>query len=130
MLPDRDAGASALPEHWLAVLDAVADACTVERANSAPTGRVHARARDLNGKKVRTLLRLLRRRGYVCTTGDSVAGAQLRSSLTSAGPAASPNNHPHQAGNLTTAGTVSQLLTALEDALTPLLRQTSALMGK
>src|SRR5258708_1583318 len=81
---DRDAGGS-MSEQWLAVLDAVAEACAAERANSASTKRVSLRIQGVNRGKARTLLRVLRRRGYVHTMPESVDGAPLRWALTPAG---------------------------------------------
>jgi hypothetical protein len=86
MATDRDAG-TVVPEQWLAVLDAVAEACAADRASSASTGGISLRVRGANGRTARTLLRVLRRRGYVCTTGASVDGAPLHWALTAAGRA-------------------------------------------
>ncbi len=85
MLTDRDPG-DALPMHWLAVLDAVADVCAAERTGSAPTRLV---ARQLHGADgshtARTLLRMLRRHGYVASIENEEERAPLRWTLTAAG---------------------------------------------
>ena len=82
---DRDPG-DELPVHWLAALDAVAEACAAQRTASAPTRLV---ARRLHGADVshmaRTLLRMLRRHGYVSSIRDEEEGAPLRWTLTVAG---------------------------------------------
>jgi DNA-binding transcriptional ArsR family regulator len=83
---DRDAG-TVVPEQWIAVLNAVSEACAAEHASSASTGVISLRIRGVSGRTARTLLRVLRRRGYVCTTGDSVDGAPLHWALTPAGRA-------------------------------------------
>jgi hypothetical protein len=75
-----------VPASWLAVLDAVAEACAVERSDFAPTDMVSRRIRSADGsRKARTLLRLLRRRGYVCARPNSRDGAPVRWALTTAG---------------------------------------------
>jgi hypothetical protein len=75
-----------VPASWLAVLDAVAEACAAERIDYAPTDVVSRRIRSADGsRKARTLLRLLRRRGYVCARPNSKDGAPVRWALTSAG---------------------------------------------
>jgi hypothetical protein len=85
MFAGRGPGAG-LPVHWLAALDAVADACTAERAASAPTGLVGRRLRDADGSHTtRTLLRMLRRHGYLASIQDEKEGAPLRWTLTAAG---------------------------------------------
>lgn len=82
---DRDPG-GALPVHWLATLDAVADACARERAAGAPTGLVARRLHDAEGSHTaRALLRMLRRHGYVSSIRNDQAGAPLRWTLTAAG---------------------------------------------
>jgi len=85
MLTDRDPGGG-LPVHWLAALDAVADACAAERAASAPTGLVGRRLHGADGSHTaRTLLRMLRRHGYLASIQDEEEGAPLRWTLTAAG---------------------------------------------
>lgn len=85
MLADRDPG-DGLPVHWLAALDAVAEACAAERAASAPTGLVARRIQGADGcHPARTLLRVLRRHGYVASIQDGEEGAPLRWTLTVAG---------------------------------------------
>jgi hypothetical protein len=75
-----------VPDSWLVVLDAVAEACALERIDYAPTDLVSSQIRSANGaRKARTLLRLLRRRGYVCARPNSREGAPVRWALTSAG---------------------------------------------
>ena len=91
MAADRDAGV--VPDKWLAVLDALARACSAERSASAPTGRISLQAGRNNGHTTRTVLRVLRRRGYVYTTGESVDGAPLKWGLTSAGQAVRRGRH-------------------------------------
>jgi hypothetical protein len=81
---DRDPG-TAVPEEWLAVLDAVAEACAAEHARSASTGRVSVRISGVNRHTARMLLRLLRRRGYLDTAGVPGDGAPLHWTLTPAG---------------------------------------------
>lgn len=77
---------SRVPDSWLVVLDAVAEACAAERVDYAPTDLVSRRIRSADGsRKARTLLRLLRRRGYVCARPNSEDGAPVRWALTSAG---------------------------------------------
>jgi hypothetical protein len=95
MVTDRDAG-SLISEQWLAVLDAVAEACAAERANSASTGRVSLRIQGVKRGKARTLLRVLRRRGYLDTMADSVDGAPLRWALTPAGRSVQKRRRPMQ----------------------------------
>lgn len=84
MVTDPDTRSS-VSEQWLNVLDAVADACAAEHANSAATSRVSLRIQGVNRRNARMLLRVLRRRGYLDTTGESVDGAPLRWALTAAG---------------------------------------------
>jgi hypothetical protein len=84
MVTDRDAR-TAVPEQWLAVLDAVADACAAEHASSASTRRISVRIRGVNARTARMLLRLLRRRGYLDVVGEYGDGAPLRWALTPAG---------------------------------------------
>jgi hypothetical protein len=85
MLADRDHD-DGLPVHWLAALDAVADACAAERVTSAPTGLVARQIHGANGTHpARTLLRVLRRHGYLATIKDREEGAPLRWTLTAAG---------------------------------------------
>lgn len=75
-----------LPVHWLAVLDAVADACAAERTASAPTGLVGRRLHGADGSHTaRTLLRMLRRHGYLASIQDEEEGAPVRWTLTAAG---------------------------------------------
>lgn len=93
MVTDRDVG-SPMSEQWLAVLDAVAEACAAERANSASTRRVSLRIQGVNRSKARALLRVLRRRGYVDTMGESVDGAPLRWALTPAGRSVRTRRRP------------------------------------
>lgn len=95
MVTDRDAGSS-MSEQWLAVLDAVAEVCAAERANSASTRRVSLRIQGVNRGQARTLLRVLRRRGYVDTIGKSVDGAPLRWALTAAGRSVRTRRRPMQ----------------------------------
>ncbi len=71
----------------LAVLDALEAACTADHCSSVPTARVSLQIGGGHGGTARALLRVLRRRGYVCTTGESVDGAPLRWALTPAGRA-------------------------------------------
>jgi hypothetical protein len=66
MLTDRDHRAE-LPVHWLATLHAVADACAAERAASGPTGLVGRRLHGADGSHTGTLLRMLRRHGYLAS---------------------------------------------------------------
>jgi hypothetical protein len=85
MVADRAPG-DGLPTHWLAALDAVADACAAEHAASAPTGLVARRLHGANGPHAaRTLLRALRRHGYLESIQDGEEGAPLRWTLTTAG---------------------------------------------
>lgn len=81
---DRTAS-TAVPQQWLAVLDAVAEACAAEHASAASTGHVSARITGVNRHTARTLLRLLRRRGYLDTTGLPGDGVPLQWALTPAG---------------------------------------------
>lgn len=75
-----------VPDSWLAVLDALADACASERTDSAPTDLVSRRVRYANGSgTARTMLRLLRRRGYVRASPQSGDGRPVRWALTPAG---------------------------------------------
>ena len=75
-----------VPDRWLVVLDALAEACAAERADSAPTDLVSRRIRSADGSgTARTLLRLLRRRGYVCARPTSGDGSPVHWALTSAG---------------------------------------------
>ncbi len=91
MLADREPG-DALPVHWLAALDAVAEACAAERAASAPTGMVARRIHPPDGSHpARTLLRVLRRHGYLASIQDGKDGAPLRWTLTAAGRRARSN---------------------------------------
>jgi|SRR5206468_8897897 hypothetical protein len=77
-----------VPDRWLVVLDALAEACAAERTDSAPTDLVSRRIRSADGSRTaRTLLRLLRRRGYVRARPNSRDGAPARWALTSAGHA-------------------------------------------
>ncbi len=92
MVTDLDTHSS-VSEQWLNVLDAVADACAAERANSAATGRVSLRIEGANRRKARMLLRVLRRRGYLDTIGEPVDGAPLRWALTPAGRSARARRH-------------------------------------
>ncbi len=84
MLTDQDPRGE-LPMHWVAALDAVAEACSTERDASAPTGLV---ARRLHGADrshtARTLLRMLRRHGYLASVQNE-EGAPVRWTLTAAG---------------------------------------------
>ena len=85
MLTDRGPG-DELHVHWLAALDAVADACAAERAASAPTGLVGRRLHGPDGSHAaRTLLRMLRRHGYLAGIQNEEEGAPLRWTLTAAG---------------------------------------------
>jgi hypothetical protein len=85
MFLDRDPG-DALPVHWLAVLDAVAEACAAERAASATTRLVARRIHTADGSHpARTVLRVLRRHGYLASIQDGDEGAPLRWTLTAAG---------------------------------------------
>lgn len=86
MATDRDAG-TLVPQQWMAVLNAVFDGCAAARSTSVETGVISLRAKGISRGTARTVLRVLRRRGYVCTTGESVNGAPLRWSLTPAGRA-------------------------------------------
>jgi len=82
---DPDIG---LPVHGQAVLDAVEDACSSARSDSATTGLIARHLPDLNGSRTpRTLLRALRRRGYVQTLTETADGAPIRWTLTPAGHA-------------------------------------------
>jgi hypothetical protein len=77
-----------LPAHWQAVLDAVEDACSSARSDSATPGLIARRLPGLNGSRTpRTLLRVLRRRGYVRTLTETAAGDPIRWTLTPAGRA-------------------------------------------
>jgi hypothetical protein len=61
-------GSQGLPDRWLAVLRTVSDACQAERADSVPTPLVARQLCDQppgGPSSVRTLLRTLRRHGYV-----------------------------------------------------------------
>jgi hypothetical protein len=85
MLADRDPD-DGLPVHWLAALNAVAEACAAERAASATTRLVARRIHTADGAhSARTLLRVLRRHGYLASTQDGEEGAPLRWALTPAG---------------------------------------------
>jgi hypothetical protein len=85
MLTDRDARAE-LPAHWLAALDAVADACAADPSASAPTGLVGRRLHGADGSHTaRTLLRILRRHGYLASIPNEEEGAPLRWTLTASG---------------------------------------------
>lgn len=85
MLADRGPG-DRLPLHWLAALDAVVDACAAERAAYAPTGLVARRLHGAEGPHTaRTLLRILRRHGYLTSIQNGEDGAPLRWTLTAAG---------------------------------------------
>jgi ribosomal protein S8 len=88
MLADREPG-DGLPVHWLAALDAVAEACAAERAASARTRSVACRIHTANGS--RSLLRVLRRHGYLASIQDGNEGAPLRWTLTAAGRHARSN---------------------------------------
>lgn len=91
MLADRNPG-DGLPVHWLAVLDAVSRACAAERAASAPTGLVARRLPGAHGPHMtRTLLRTLRRHGYLASIQNGEDGAPLRWKLTAAGRRARSN---------------------------------------
>ncbi len=84
MLTDQD-HRDELPMHWLAALDAVAEACSAERAASAPTRLVARRLHGAEGSNTaRTLLRTLRRHGYLASIQDQ-EGAPVRWTLTAAG---------------------------------------------
>ena len=77
---------------WLAALDAVAEACAAERAASATTRSVACRIHTANGSRsARTLLRVLRRHGYLASIQDGKEGAPLRWTLTAAGRHARSN---------------------------------------
>jgi hypothetical protein len=85
MLTDQDPR-DELPMHWLAALDAVAEACSAERTASAPTGLVARRLHVADGSHTaRTLLRMLRRHGYLASIQTNQEGAPLRWKLTAAG---------------------------------------------
>ena len=85
MLSDRDPG-DGLPVHWLAALDAVAEACAAERAANATTRLVARRIHRADGSHpARTLLRVLRRHGYLASIQDGEEGAPVRWTLTAAG---------------------------------------------
>ncbi len=74
-------------QNWLTVLEAVNDACAAADTEGAPTGSVARRLRTHGSLPARTLLRALRRRGYVRTIEGSVDGAPRRWALTAAGRA-------------------------------------------
>lgn len=74
-------------QQWLTVLEAVAGACAAEHADGAPTGNIARRLGANDSPPARTLLRTLRRRGYVRTIGEPADGAPLRWTLTAAGRA-------------------------------------------
>jgi hypothetical protein len=77
-----------LPEQWQAVLDAVEDACWSAGGDGATTGLIARRLGVLTGSRTpRTLLRVLRRRGYVETLAETEEGAPIRWRLTQAGRA-------------------------------------------
>jgi hypothetical protein len=81
-----------LPAHWLEALDAVAQACAAERAASAPTPLVAHRIHGADGNhSARTLLRVLRRHGYLASVQHGEEGAPLRWTLTAAGRRARSN---------------------------------------
>jgi ribosomal protein S8 len=85
MLADRDPGGE-LPLHWLAALDAVADACATERTASAPTRLIARRLHGADGSHMaRAVLRMLRRHGYVSSIQNIEQGAPIRWTLTAAG---------------------------------------------
>jgi hypothetical protein len=85
MLTDQDPR-DELPKHWLAALDAVAAACSAERVASAPTGLVARRLHGADGSHTaRTLLRMLRRHGYIASIQNNQEGAPVRWTLTAAG---------------------------------------------
>ena len=84
MVPDREADL-AVSEQWLAVLNAVSEACAADSAGSASTRRVSARIRGGNTRSARALLRVLRRRGYVRTAVGAEDGAPVLWALTAAG---------------------------------------------
>jgi hypothetical protein len=91
MFEDRGPG-DGLPAHWLAALDAVAEACAAERSASAPTGRVAHRIHGADGNhSTRTLLRVLRRHGYLDSVQHEEQGAPLHWTLTAAGHRARSN---------------------------------------
>jgi hypothetical protein len=92
-----------VPEHWLTVHNAVDAACAAEQADSAPTGHIARRLRASGSPPARTLLRVLRRRGYVHTIQDADDGAPLRWGLTAAGRAATaaPSRQGHRTAHLT-----------------------------
>src|SRR5262245_19501987 len=82
MLADRDP-VDGLPVHWLAALDAVAEASAADPAASATTRLVARRIHTADGSHpARTLLRLLRRHGYLASIQDAEEGAPLRWTLT------------------------------------------------
>ncbi len=75
-----------LPMHWLAALDAVAEACSAERATSAPTRLVARRLQGAGGSHTaRTLLRMLHRHGYLASIQNDQEGEPVRWTLTAAG---------------------------------------------
>jgi hypothetical protein len=91
MFGDRRPG-DGLPAHWLEALDAVAEACAAQRAASAPTGLVAHRIHGADGNhSARTLLRVLRRHGYIASVRHEEDGAPLRWTLTAAGRRARSN---------------------------------------
>ena len=75
--PSTMAGSDPLPDHWLVVLRTVASACAGDRSESVPTPRV---ARDLRDQapeaaaSARTLLRALRRHGYLDSPRETGGG--------------------------------------------------------
>jgi ribosomal protein S8 len=76
----------------MAALDAVADACAAEQAASAPTGTIARRIHRPDGSHpARTLLRVLRRHGYLASIQDGEDGTPLRWTLTAAGRRARSN---------------------------------------
>lgn len=64
------AGSQELSERWVAVLRTVVDACHAEAVDAVTTAAIANRLRDCppgGRSSVRTLLRVLRRHGYVRT---------------------------------------------------------------
>lgn len=75
-----------VPDRWLVVLDAVADLCIAQRSDGVPTDLVSRRLRATNrSATARTVLRALRRQGYLYSPAESVEGAPRRWALTPAG---------------------------------------------
>ena len=91
MLADHDPG-DGLPVHWLAALEAVAQACAAGRAASATTPLVARRIHTADGSHpARTLLRVLRRHGYLASVQNGEEGAPLQWTLTATGHRARSN---------------------------------------